>query len=248
MHRAPALQGQRHHGRAPHRRKDPDGLLDGRLGQVHQQVLLVLAEEVGVDAEEHLVQERLRFGGKVWAGDQDRLAAEDGLDLLQAVLDQGPAGGDDVEDGVGDAGRGRDLHRSGDDLHARLHAFPVEEALQDAGVGGRDPPAGEARGALIDFPFGNGEAEAAAAEAEFADHGDAGGFLFHLIEAYDAEGGHPRRDDAGDVVVAQIEDFGREIPGPRKELAPAFVDPDADFREQPEAFFVQSSLGLDCNA
>ena len=245
MQGAPVFGSQRHHGRTPHGGKDPDGLFQGSLGQVHQEVFLAAAHVLGLDPEQEVINQGLFFLAEARAGNQDGFGLEDGLHFLQAVGDQGAAGRDDVEDGIGDShGRG-DFHRSGDFLDDGVDLGVLEELPEDVRVGGGDAAAGEPLRSLVGLSLGDGEAQTAAAEAQPAKDIDLGSLFFHLVESHDAEGGRPAGDDPGNVVVPEIEGLDGEGLGTGKEFPLGRIDFDADVLEEGQALFVEPPLGLD---
>ncbi len=72
-------------------------------------------------------------------GDEARRADDDLLPHLEFVLLQGAAGGDEVDDAVGEADQRRQLDRALDLDHLDLAAGGLEVALGHARVLGRDP-------------------------------------------------------------------------------------------------------------
>ena len=176
---------------------------------------------------------------------QHRLGEKDLLDLSQSVGNQRPAGGDDVEDGVGDVGCRGDFHRTGDHLDAGLDALLLQPALQDAGVGGGDALALEPLRTVIVHGLGDGQGDAAAAEAEFLLDLDVEAALLDLVQAHDAQSGGAAGHDLRNVVVAHIEDFQGEVRGLGQEFPARIVDVDPDLAQQGGALLVEAALGLD---
>ncbi len=125
-------------------------------------------------------------------GDEARRALDDLLAHLEVVLLQGAAGGDEVDDAVGEADQRRQLDRALDLDHLDLAAGRLEVALGDARVLGRDPhhpeaPLGLAQALVAPAP---GEHHAAAAEAEVEQLvDDAVGLLEQDVLAGDADVG-----------------------------------------------------------
>ena len=140
-------------------------------------------------------------------GDEAGGALEDLLAHLEVVLFQGAAGGDQVDDAVGEADQRRQLDRALDLDHFDLAAGPLEVALGDARVLGRDPHHPQAPLGLPQplVALAPGEHHATAAEAEVEQLvDDAVGLLEQHVLAGDA-----------DVGGAGL-DVGRHVGGPHR--------------------------------
>ena len=131
------------------------------------------------------ISSRTAFAGR----DEDGFRVENLLYLCKAVGNEGAAGGDDVKDGIGNACCGGYFHRSGDDLDLCVNALFLEPVAQDAGVGGGDALAAEPVRTVVNGALGNGQGEAAGAEAQ-ALHKLHGETAFHyFVQSHDTQGG-----------------------------------------------------------
>ena len=67
----------------------------------------------------------------------------------------------------------------------------------------------------------------------------------YFVEADDSQVGRSGRHHLGNVIVAQIEHFEREVGCLGEKFPFAVVDPDADVAQQGDTVFVQAAFGLD---
>ena len=158
----------------------------------------------GLQAEEQLVEYVALLLAQSGGSYQQGLALHHRLHLFQVVGDQCGAAAHDVEYGVGEVYARRYLHRARYHVDVGVHALFLEVSLQDVGVGGGDSLALKPLRAVILLPLGDGQRQAAAAEAEPAYYVGLLAALQQLVLAHDAEVGNALGYRLRDVIVAEV--------------------------------------------
>ena len=211
MDGVPAGRGEWHDGGALGSRQDGDDLVEALGGHVHQHIFLVLSGLDGFDAEEEVVEDGPLLGRESLVGDEQCLAVHGDLDLAEVVAHEGRTAADDVEDGVGQADSRGNLHGTRDDVDLGVNTFLLKVGAEDGRIAGGYLLALEPLHTGIVDGLGDGQREAALAEAQTTDDI---GFLatFHeLIFAHDTQVGHTRGHGLRNVVVAEIEHLHGEV-------------------------------------
>ncbi len=211
VHRDLAVVRKRQHGRSAHARQhraDRGKHLDGR---VHHHVA---SAAPGDDTREHQLErlDDVLLGVERGAApDQHRLRGEQVSEPPQAVGPQRRAGGDEVDDRVGEPEPRRRLDRAADRHELDVDAALGEEPSGRDRIRRRDPETGEVVDGRRVRAVGHGHRERATAEAELEELLDAGLGLDHEVRPRDPEVDDAVLDVLGDVVGPDEQQIDRSV-------------------------------------
>ena len=163
---------------------------------------------------------------------QDGLAVEERPDRAQTVHDERGAAGDEIDDAVGQAHRGRHLDGSADGHDLGPDAEPGEGRLGRVGVTGGQPVSGQVLERSRRRVVGHGRLQATVAVAELDEDVEVGTTLDEQVRSGDAEIGHAVGHELDDVIGAHEQDVQREPVHPRRQGAGAVLEAEAGVVEQ----------------
>ena len=143
--------------------------------------------------------------------DQHRFTFDDRLRLLQPIHDQRAAGADDIEDTVGQADAGSDLHAASQLFDRHIDALHLKELTKCPGIAGSNTLAIEVIQSRVLFILRYGQRETTVAEAQLLHHLYILLFLPHFILTQDADVGHTLFHILRDIIITKKEDLHGEV-------------------------------------
>ena len=158
------------------------------------------------------------LSGEVGLGNKHGFGAKHCFNFAQAVTKQSGAAAHNVANGLGQPDAGRNFNRPADGVQVGLHTVLDQVAAQDVRVRGGDVLALQRLNGRVRIGPGHGQAQAALAEAQGLNFEvGVAGFHQHVL-THNAEVGHAIFHIAGNVIVAQKQNFERKIGGFRLEF------------------------------
>ena len=125
-----------------------------------------------------------------------------------------------------------------------LHTLLLQPAAENHGVGsGNSAPLQPLRAGILVL-LGNGNAQAAAAEAELLHNIGIALALEILVEAHHTDIGHAVGHGLGNIVIAQVKHLHGELAGGHQQGALRGAHLDAGLFQNGHGVFVETALGL----